>query len=161
MDIEKIIKELNQKDIFQSEVIEYKQLSGGTVSQLYLLKNRDSSQYVVKMNQPQVIKWETHFLETYKSLKLLPKLHFVEASNQYIVYSFINGSTNYARKNKKEMLQVLVEGLINHYQIVPSGRGWGWADEVTDSWERFLVNRVLEANQILEHTCQEMIFNGY
>jgi hypothetical protein len=116
---------------------------------LYLLHSSDGTKYVVKLNEPQVIKSEVDFLNYYQELILLPNLLFVEQSYNYIVYSFITGSTNFARRNKQEMLKVLVQGLINNYKTVPLV-GWGYTDELTDSWQGFLLNKIIEVNKILK-----------
>lgn len=104
--------------------------------------------YVVKLNEPQIIESEANFLHSYKESNLLPRLLFVEKSHKYIVYSFIEGSTNYGRKNKKELLKILVQNLLNHYKPDPD-IGWGWADEPTDSWQCFLMNNIIEANKMI------------
>ncbi|WP_419881736.1 aminoglycoside phosphotransferase family protein [Peribacillus sp. B-H-3] len=150
MDIQEVIKELNNKEIIHSSAVEYEQLNGGTVSDLYLLSTNDGARYVVKLNEPQVLQSEANFLTFYKDLYLLPRLLFVEPSDNYIVYAFITGSTNYVRKNKQEVLKALVQGLINQYKAVPNDIGWGWADELTDSWQSFLLNEIIEANKILD-----------
>jgi fructosamine-3-kinase len=159
MDIKKIIKELIQNKIIYSKTTQFEKLSGGTVSELYLLHNSDGTEYVVKLNEPQVIKSEVNFLNCYKDLNLLPNLLFVEQSYNYIVYSFISGSTNFARKNKLGMLKALVLGLINNYRTVPNVIGWGYADELTDSWQDFLLNEVIEANRILESHLERDEYN--
>ncbi|WP_137789237.1 aminoglycoside phosphotransferase family protein [Bacillus sp. E(2018)] len=146
--IEEIIQELILKNIIDQKPTEYKQLSGGTVSDLYLLYI-DEKKYVVKLNEPQVVESEANFLKQYKGLTLLPKLIYVEESHQYIVYSFINGSTEYFRGNKKDMLTTLVQGLLNNYKKAPD-IGWGWADQPSDSWESFLTNNIIEANKIID-----------
>ena len=163
MDIQKIINQLIHNNIIHSEEpIEYEQLTGGTVSQLYLL-NIGDNKYVVKSNEPQVIESESSFLNYYQESNLLPKLLFVEQSYKYIVYSFINGSTNYLRKNKKEMLKVLVQGLLNNYKLVPNDIGWGWADQPTDSWQVFLIDEIFEAKKLinsrLDNNHHNFIFN--
>jgi fructosamine-3-kinase len=158
MNIEEIIKELIFNNIIHNEPTEYEKLNGGTVSELYLLKI-DGEKYVVKSNEPQVIESEANFLIYYKESNLLPKLLFVEQSYKYIVYSFINGSTNYVRKNKKEMLKTLVQGLLNNYKSAPNNVGWGWADQSTESWQSFLINEILEANKIIDSRLDDEDYN--
>jgi fructosamine-3-kinase len=158
MNIEEIIKELIFNNIIHNQPTEYKQLNGGTVSELYLL-NIDGEKYVVKSNEPQIIESEATFLIYYKESNLLPKLLFVEQSYKYIVYSFINGSTNYVRKNKKEMLKTLVQGLLNNYKSASNDVGWGWADQSTESWQSFLINEILEANKIIESRLDNEDYN--
>ncbi len=158
VNIEKIIKELQQNNILSTKQINYEQLNGGTVSELYLLHN-NGMKYVVKSNDSQVIKSEANFLDTYKDLNFLPQLLFVEESFNYFVYSFINGSTNYSKKNKKDMLCVLVNELINNYRPISQYIGWGWADEPTASWRSFLMTEILEANKIIGSQLSRNDFN--
>lgn len=150
MDIHKVIKELITRKIIFSIDVEYEQLSGGTVSKLFLLSTNDGAKYVVKFNQPQVIQSEANYLTFYQDLNILPRLLYVEPSNNYIVYTFMNGSTNYAGKNKQQVLIALIQGLISHYKALPANMGWGWADEITDSWQSFLLGELEEANKILD-----------
>jgi fructosamine-3-kinase len=151
MNIQRIIEELNSKGIIPSSAVKFEPLKGGTVSQLYLLKNSYGEKYVVKCNAPQILQAEANFLDFYKDKKLLPNLLYVEDSYQYIVYEFISGSTNYNRNcNKRKLLITLVNGLLNHYEQVPEPIGWGWADEPTESWQTFLLQRVTEATKIVD-----------
>jgi aminoglycoside phosphotransferase len=150
MNIQEIIEELAKKEIIPLNTVEYEQLGGGTTSNLYLLGKSENTRYVVKLNEPQVLESEAYFLDFYKSENLLPNLLYVDQSYNYIVYSFISGSTNNVRRNKKEILKTLVQRLINNYKTITHPVGWGWADEVTDSWQAFLLNRVIKANKILE-----------
>ncbi|RFU61216.1 aminoglycoside phosphotransferase family protein [Peribacillus glennii] len=149
MCIEKIIIDLIHNNIIHSEPTEWEQLNGGTVSKLYLL-NIDGSKYVIKLNDQRVIESEAIFLDRYKEVCYLPKLLFVEPSYNYLVYSYVNGSTNYIEKNKKEILKDVVKGLLNNYKSVSNNIGWGWADQITDSWQNFLINEVVEANKIID-----------
>jgi aminoglycoside phosphotransferase len=105
---------------------------------------------VVKSNEPQVIESEANYLHFYNGSKLLPKLIFVENSNKYLVYSFLSGTTKYVKKNKKEILQVLVEGLLNLYKSVPNNIGWGWADQPAESWQNFLLNELVDAKKLIQ-----------
>lgn len=155
MSIQDIIKELINKQIITTEALEYNQLSGGTSSELYLLSNKDNGRYVVKMNEPKVLEAEVYFYDFYKNIDLLPSLIHIDKSFQYMVYSYIQGSSQHDRKNKKELLQSLVHQLINQYKIVDPISGWGWTDDLTDSWQDFLSSEVLEASLILEGYLKE------
>lgn len=139
--ITKIISELIKQNVIPAEPSEYKKLSGGTVSELYLLKVNDSK-HVLKLNGPEVTGPEALFLDTYAEGGLLPKLLYVAPANTYIVYSFISGSTDYNGSSKKEVLKNLVEGLLNQYVKFPSETGWGWMDSPSASWQDFLRNEV-------------------
>ncbi|WP_226537381.1 aminoglycoside phosphotransferase family protein [Fictibacillus halophilus] len=148
MDIKTIIDELMNIGI-SKKIVETKPLSGGTTSKLYLLSDSENNKYVVKFNEPHVLEVESHFLAFYKDVAFLPDLLYTEPAYRYIVYSFVAGAVDYPKKNKKEMLQTLVEHLINHYRIVVEPAGWGWADELTDSWQSFLLSRANESSAIL------------
>ncbi|WP_226036598.1 phosphotransferase [Aquibacillus saliphilus] len=159
MDVTRIISELILENKIPLNTTQYKELSGGTVSELYLLNSSDDTSYVVKLNEPQVIESEAYFLEFYKDVELLPNMLFVEQSYKYFVYGFMAGSTNYPINNKKEMLQALVEGLINNYKCVPTNTGWGWADDLSDSWDSFLLNEIIEANTFLTSHLEKDEYN--
>jgi fructosamine-3-kinase len=149
MDIERIIGNLISKSIIPTNEVKCEPLKGGTVSQLYLLSNSKGERIVVKGNEPQILQTEANFLDFYKDEELLPKLLYVEDSYQYIVYEFISGVTNYNRNNKRELLISLVKQLLNHYKRVSNPSGWGWADEPTESWQMFLLQRVKEATNMV------------
>lgn len=158
MEILKIINQLIDNNILHSKPTYYEKLNGGTVSDLYLLHLGDSK-YVVKKNEPQIIKSEADFLTSYKETDLLPKLLFVEQSYSYIIYSFIDGTTNYVRENKKEHLKILVQGLLNNYNPVPSSKGWGWADQPSVSWKSFIIDEINNANKILHSRLDNSHYN--
>lgn len=149
MEINKVIHKLLESKIIQSNIKNYKKLSGGTVSELFLISCSDGSNLVVKTNDPQIVKSEANFLDYYKEIGFFPKIQYVDESFQYIVYSYISGSTNYGRNNKKEILLTLVDEVINQYKPVLKPSGWGWADELFESWKGFLLNRAIEANETL------------
>jgi len=75
MDIKEIINELIHHKLIDSK--KYEQLTGGTVSELYLLTKIDNTRLVVKLNEPQVTRAESDFLIFYEHLEILPKLLFV------------------------------------------------------------------------------------
>ncbi|MEK4670401.1 MULTISPECIES: phosphotransferase [unclassified Niallia] len=157
MDIQKVIKLLLHNNILHEAPLDYHRLNGGTVSELYVL-NLDNSKVVVKKNQPKIVEAEAKFLQCYKDNSLLPKLLFVEQTNGYFVYSFIEGTVNDKRVNKKDMLQKLVQGLLNTYTPVATESGWGWADEPSVSWEDFITAEMKEANDILQHYLDNYVY---
>jgi len=63
-----------------------------------------------------------------------------------MVYSFVSGSSAIG-VNKRQMLQVLVQRLINNYKVLPNHTEWGWVGEPIDSWKSFLTCKVLDAHQ--------------
>jgi fructosamine-3-kinase len=150
MNIKEIIQELTDKNILNHEITKVDQLSGGTTSKLYLLRDGRDNKRVVKINEPHVLEAESFFLTCYKDVVLLPELLYTDPSYCYIVYSFVEGSVNYNRNHKLELLQSLVKKFINHYKPITEPAGWGWADELTDSWQSFLLSRATEPSTILK-----------
>ncbi|MEH7443880.1 phosphotransferase [Bacillus sp. JJ1122] len=150
MKIESIILELKNLKIIQ-DGWDYKKLSGGTTSELYLIQSR----YVIKKNEPQVLKAEAVFLKEYSEIQLLPTLIYDEPQNNYIVYSYIKGESIYKRKYKRELLIELVQNIFNHYTIVETEGDWGWADEPSSSWKHFLLQRARGATTILKDFLSE------
>ncbi|WP_372869112.1 aminoglycoside phosphotransferase family protein [Planomicrobium okeanokoites] len=144
--IKKIIAELIKQNVIAAQPSRCKKLSGGTVSELYLLKV-DDSEYVLKLNGPEVTEPEALFLDTYKEVGLLPKLHYLDPSKTFIVYSFISGSTDYTGSSKKKVLKELADGLINQYEKAAPESGWGWVDSPSASWQEFLRNEVSHAKE--------------
>ena len=144
--IKKIIAELIKQNVITAEPSRCKKLSGGTVSELYLLKV-DDSEYVLKLNGPEVTGPEALFLDTYEEVGVLPKILYVAPSKTYIVYSFISGSTDYSGSSKKKVLKELAEGLITQYEKATSESGWGWVDSPSASWQEFLGNEVSYAKE--------------
>ncbi|WP_216700991.1 aminoglycoside phosphotransferase family protein [Priestia filamentosa] len=159
MDIQKVVTKLIKQKIINPNIKVCEELNGGTVSTLYLLTSEDGTKYVIKANDPQIIKTEVYFLNFYKENDLLPNLLFMDPSHHYIVYSFLSGSSDYTEKNKKEILKALVKQLINNYKAVPSKDGWGWADELSNSWQGFLLNEITIAKEILDSYLGEEEFN--
>ncbi|RKL69247.1 aminoglycoside phosphotransferase [Salipaludibacillus neizhouensis] len=149
MDIQKIINELFYNGIIHSNTITFEELNGGTSSKLYLLERSGTENCVVKMNDPQVLKSEVLYLDSYKKINLLPNLLYVEQSYKYIVYSYIAGDTDQVRNDKSYILHKLVLELINNYTTVPTSNRWGWEDDSAETWPDFLLNEGNEAKTIL------------
>lgn len=150
MNMKEIIAHLFHNKVIPSKDIQYEKLKGGTTSELYLFDNCDSNKYVVKLNESHVLKSEVNYLNCYKNLDLIPNLIYVEESYKYIVYSFISGTTNLTGINKQEMLQTLVERVINKYTPIPVNIGFGYINKLTDSWNVFLKNEIIEVNEFLK-----------
>lgn len=144
--VQHVISTLLSRNVIPAEPSSYKKLSGGTVSELYLLHVKDSK-FVLKFNEPDVTGPEALFLNTYGMQRVLPKLLFVDPSQTYMVYSFMNGSTGHEGSSKKEVLKRLVEELINNYVKVAADPGWGWLDSPSSSWQAFLRNETSAARR--------------
>lgn len=137
-----IITELKSKGILDGDYYEYKPLSGGTASIVYALTYDNKPVYCIKINQPDNIDLETYFLEFYSDVNVLPKLFYVDASKRYFVYSFIEGELKSKAEQKSKMLKQLIQQLINNYRPVLNFEGWGWADNLSNSWQEFLIENI-------------------
>lgn len=142
MIIDNIIYEFKTKGIIDTSQYKYKLLTGGTTSTVFVLIYNDRPVYAVKANHPTVISLETYFLKFYNNIKILPKLIYVESSNKYFVYSFIEEEIKSRIGNKSALLQKLVKHLINQYRPISHFKGWGWAENLVDSWEQFLIENI-------------------
>ncbi|UOQ91583.1 aminoglycoside phosphotransferase family protein [Halobacillus shinanisalinarum] len=159
MSIESIISELVNKGVIDSNYEEYKPLVGGTSSHLGVFRYSDDTKFVLKVNEREVIKEEANFLNYYSNILLLPRVLYVEPSYEYILYSFIEGDTSYPRENKSGILKELVRRFINHYEPVSYFKGRGWADDLSVTWQEFLLGEFYEAKKILDSTLGEKEFN--
>ncbi|MFJ8530333.1 aminoglycoside phosphotransferase family protein [Bacillus sp. NPDC094106] len=148
MKISEIIEQLVVNEVITNYPKEYKKLTGGTTSRLYLIEGKE--QCVVKLNGPKVIEEEAYFLNFYENDSLFPKLLYVDPLNRYIVYSFIPGSTSYDGGNKRDVLCTLVQEVIHTYKVTMEMNQWGWKEEPVDSWQDFLLKRVMEASENLK-----------
>ncbi|OZM56105.1 hypothetical protein CIB95_13430 [Lottiidibacillus patelloidae] len=146
MKIEHICETLRKENVIQSKNIHFKKLNGGSSSEVYLVDNT----YVVKLNKKEVIEEEVNFLQKYQGVKMLPKLIYTNLAEAYLVYEFKKGDTCYPRKNKQLLLEDLVNNFINKYEMVSSNQTWGWSSSPTDSWHRFLLDRVIDAKEMLK-----------
>ncbi|GGH87165.1 hypothetical protein JOD43_003849 [Pullulanibacillus pueri] len=147
--IQEIINELISKQVIYSPIKDVQPLLGGTTSELYRVQMLDGEDYAIKVNEPQVLHYESDFLKYYGGIDLLPKLRYVDPHNKFIVYTYISGSTDYLKGNKTEMLNALVTNLINNYRPVQSEKGWGWVEALTPSWSDFLLECYSEGTEIL------------
>lgn len=149
-----MVSSLKEKDILKQESYNIKTLTGGTTSKLFMLESQDSSKVILKFNKPRVIQSEVYFLKKYEDNQLFPKVLYVAESFNYMLYSYVEGLTDYPLNNKADILKNIVQAVINHYQSVPEFKGWGWIDEPTNSWGDFLLNEVEYAkesvNQVLD-----------
>ncbi|ANS49041.1 hypothetical protein BT246_36930 [Bacillus thuringiensis] len=143
MDISIITAQLVKEKVSSHYPNSVKALNGGTASTIYLL----DEQYVVKLNESDVIREEVYFLQFYKKDELFPKLLYKEPLNRYIVYSFLEGTTSCKLGYKRSVLCKLVKEVINEYEVATEVDGWGWKENLVQSWNEFLTTNVMEAHE--------------
>jgi fructosamine-3-kinase len=151
--IEAIIDELIALNIIdENKNKNYTKLCGGTTSELYMI----DSQYVIKLNKPQILQQEANFLNYYQEIDLFPNIIYHHPDFDYIVYSYVEGNLAVPHNNKPALLMELVKKAINNYNLYPHEIGWGWSDEPSSSWRDFLCERVNEAQQTLKNYIPEI-----
>ncbi|MDT3496287.1 aminoglycoside phosphotransferase family protein [Bacillus toyonensis] len=143
MDISVIAKQLVNEKVILHYPKNMKGLNGGTTSTIYLL----DEQYVVKLNESDVIREEAYFLQFYKKNDAFPKLLYKDPLSRYIVYSFLEGTTSCKSDHKRSILCRLVKDVSNKYEKVPKVSGLGWKDSPVQSWNEFLTVNVMEAHE--------------
>ncbi|MGE7888232.1 aminoglycoside phosphotransferase family protein [Bacillus cereus] len=141
MEISIIAAQLVKEKVISHNPNSVKALNGGTTSTVYLL----DEQYVVKLNESDVIREEANFLSFYEGNILFSKLLYKEPLNRYIVYSFLEGTTSCKLSHKRSVLCKLVKEVINKYGIATEVDGWGWKEIPVQSWNEFLTTNVIEA----------------
>lgn len=150
MDISLLVNHLTRENLLPPVKWRYKDLSSGTMSQVFLLHEEHNDSYILKLNKATVTQSEVEFLLTYQGISLLPDIVAVDSSYRYIVYTFMPGSTvKKLRSGMKELLQTLVVHLMNQYQPVSTNVGWGWQNAPSNSWEQFLTEEVQAAQEVL------------
>lgn len=150
MIIYQILKDLTKQGLINNEDAGFKKLSGGTVSDLFLIEPN----IVVKRNEPQIVEAETFYLKFYEELTILPNLLYTHLSKDYLVYTYIEGNIGNS-KDKYTMLSKLIHNLLNHYKPSPIEGKWGWVDDPTDSWRDFMFTRATEAKTIIKSHLNE------
>ncbi|MGY3270195.1 hypothetical protein ACVWY7_003136 [Bacillus sp. TE9106W] len=143
MDISIIAAQLVKEKVILQYPKNMKGLNGGTTSTIYLL----DEQYVVKLNESDVIREEAYFLQFYKKNDVFPKLLYKDPLSRYIVYLFLEGTTSCKSGHKRSILCKLVKDVINKYEKVPKVSGWGWKNSPVQSWNEFLTVTVMEAHE--------------
>ncbi len=151
MDISVIAAQLVKEKVISHDPNSIKVLNGGTTSTVYLL----DEEYVVKLNEAEVIREEANFLSFYEGNTLFSKLLYNEPFHKYIVYSFLEGSTSWEQGDKRSTLRTLVKEVINKYERVSDVDVWGWKENPVQSWNEFLTTNVMEAHENVKRYISE------
>lgn len=146
--MESIIKELNKKRIIDKNVLDDKTFEGGTSSQIGFLQMENGDKVVVKSNTPKVVEAEIYFLNFYQDISLFPRIIYADPTFRYILYTYVEGEM-YADFQRKDVLKVLVQKVINHYKPAETHNIWGMMEEPVGSWQEFLLAEVEVAGESL------------
>jgi aminoglycoside phosphotransferase (APT) family kinase protein len=142
------LKNLIEKQIIRENAL-FLPFTEGTTSIVGRIEAKNSPFYVLKINEPSVLKMEVKFLQTYKDNPLFPKLVYVNSENQYILYNYIEGSTFRDSSNKSKTLSFLSTSFLSVTKSVARNEHWGWLDEPSVSWSEFMTKRVIQASSVV------------
>lgn len=155
MQIQEIITQLHQRGIMDHHIDDWIQLSGGTMSTVYALRENEQPKLIVKMNEPLTIRLEADYLKFYSSVPLLAQVMDVHENDEYFVYTYQMGEAKYPGKHKAAMLQTLVSQMINHMKEDRSASGYGYRDNLSPTWQDFLLLRYGWAQETLTNVLPE------
>lgn len=134
-------------------------LSGTTDGLVYTLAEYEEPKYVLKFDNQKRNSFVKKVYQTYSQTVLLPKLLYCDDSNEFIVYSFIPGTTRYNRGLKKNWLPRLVKDLLNQYKISHNSDVWGSLERPCESWREFNERCLKEARRNLERSMNDPRIN--
>jgi len=135
--VEKIIKNIQDKGIINLNEQDINMMKGTTDGIVYTLSENGTPKYVLKLDHPQQIDFVEQFLKAYQNVSLLPKLLYTDPEKEFIVYSFITGTTHFNRGSKINWMTTLVKELFNHYKKYDQTTAWGRLGIPRQSWYEF------------------------
>lgn len=115
----------------------------GTDSRIILLNEK----YIIKQNQPALLKSEAIFSETYKDNKKLQRVILADENYKYIVYEFMPGDVMHVVDNVEDLLSDLKK--LTDSFVSYNGDEFGYIYEPASSWIDFLKSIVHEASLTL------------
>ncbi|WP_078382251.1 phosphotransferase [Sutcliffiella halmapala] len=141
-EVKTLITSLQTNGIIPINDYDITKMKGTTDGVVYIIQDRNQPKYVLKLDHPQQNSFAFQFLDTYSNIRVLPKLLEVAPDYQYILYTYLNGTTHFNRGSKKEWLTLLVKELFNHYQRSDSNSNWGRFDIPRTSWHEFNLHSI-------------------
>ncbi len=135
------INEVSKKLDLSINTLKY--FRDGTDSRIILLNEK----YIVKQNQPTLLKSEAVFSETYKENKKLQRVVLADENYRYIVYEFMPGDVMHVVDNVEDLL-FSIKKLTDSF-VTYTGDEFGYIYDPSPSWIEFLKSRVHEASLTL------------
>ncbi|MGD6854017.1 phosphotransferase [Bacillus infantis] len=135
--IENVIRDLQDKRIIDLNEPDINMLKGTTEGLVYTLSENTMPKYVIKYDRPQEIEYVERFLQSCRNVSLLPEWLYTDPQKEFIVYSFITGTTHYNRGLKEDWMRTLVKEVLNHYEECHPEEAWGRLDQPRKSWHEF------------------------
>ncbi|MBS4220871.1 aminoglycoside phosphotransferase family protein [Bacillus sp. FJAT-49711] len=143
------IAALNNDHLLDFMILDWKELSGGTSSNVWKLIGDNGRSYVYKGNEKDVVIEETLFLNSYKHIKMLPEIIFIDENQEFYIYEYIEGEIRPTLNDKKSNLELLVDDLILHYVPFADNK-WGYTYQRYDSFNEFLLSEVNDAKKTID-----------
>ncbi|MFE5317569.1 phosphotransferase [Paenibacillus sp. NPDC056579] len=137
LDIHTIVQFLVEQGVVERTVTINNRLTGTTDGRVFTLAENEKPKYVLKIDHPQSISYVEQLHQAYLSSPLLPKLIYIDPDKQYIVYTYIAGTTHANRGAKVTWLTRLVHDLLNHYEKHEQSKQWGRLETPRESWQEF------------------------
>jgi hypothetical protein len=135
--VDNIIKILQDKGVIELNKIDIKIMKGTTDGLVYTLIENNFPKFILKVDNPQRIAYVEQFLQTYQNINLLPRIQYISQKKEFILYSFLTGTTHFDRGSKINWMTKLVKELFNHYVIYDKSVEWGRLGIPRKSWFEF------------------------
>lgn len=158
--IQEIIQILHNKNLVSREYENFEQFNGTTDSVIGTLLNKDGEpSVIIKTEDSQFINLVEKFMNTYQSISLFPKFIFADSSKGFLVYDFLNGSGEYKKDSKKEILVQLAGKVLSNLKPISEQTVWGNLDNPFLSWFDFQEDRINYSRCIIGDFLSENEFN--
>lgn len=131
------IQDLQNKGIIHLNEQHIQMMKGTTDGLVYTLGEKGEPKYVLKVDTYDQISYVAQFLQTYENVSLLPKLLYTDPKKEFIVYSFIKGTTHFNRGSKVQWMTTLANELFNSYKQCDQDAEWGRLGLARPSWYEF------------------------
>lgn len=137
-EISSLIWGLQQNGVLgTNKVFTSKMMKGTTEGVVYILKEESEAKYVLKIDSKEEITETERFLTTYHHVKLLPDVIFTHPEKEFIIYTFISGTTHVNRGKKVDWMSKIVIDLLNKYDKVDQSLLWGSGEYKKESWSEY------------------------
>lgn len=136
-DVNDIVRYLCDKGIIHGSTRISDKMNGTTDGLVYMLAANEELKYVLKIDNQASIALVEQLYQAYKESPLLPKLLYIDPSKVFVLYSYISGATHHNRGSKLRWMTLLVEQLLNHYELNHHTEKWGRLQLLRDSWHEF------------------------
>lgn len=125
----------NLLDILKEDYKSHEYFNTSSSSTVFLLNNR----YLVKQNTKLILKAEIEFLK-HNNSDMFQKIVYIHPKYEFVVYQFIDGNNMYHVTDVDDTIEKLIN-IIKTY-INYEKDGFGYLNEETSSWSRFLKDEV-------------------